>query len=487
MPVRETPSARIDRLLAAGDAAGALRAADELLVQSPNSYLGRIGRVRANLRIGNHVAAERDMEICARLAPNDEQYRLLRSGMDFRIGKVAESIELLRPIAKGRGPNSVEAGIMLLQNLFYAGRFEEMARLVHEGGPWTKDPRAALHLARTRAFEDREAGIEALKGVFRSPLPWMVRRFAGFEAVGFLDKAGRYREAFDLAKEVHAATTGPVELEPWTGLAAEQMAMFEKGAGHFRPRCANEPGTAFVVAMPRSGTTLLEQMLDRHPEIGGIGEFDGLDTIGRSIFSLPGWPRNPGLVPQKPLEELRAHYLAGAAQLRKPGASWTFDKSLRAWRMLPEIATLFPGAVCINVDRDPRDVATSIFLSYFNPQTYEWTSSFPAIREVIACQRRVTRRAFEVLELSHEAIVYEDLVEDPAGHAERCLARMGLAMDERVLSPEQNTKLANTLSHAQVRQPINRKSIARWKNYEWAFDSSWDEIVATHDARRKLR
>jgi hypothetical protein len=83
--------------------------------------------------------------------------------------------------------------------------------------------------------------------------------------------------------------------------------------------------------------------------------------------------------------------------------------------------------------------------------------------------------------------VYEDLVEDPAKYAEQCLNRMGLPMDERVLSPEENKKGAFTLSHAQVRQKINKGSIGRWKNYEWAFDGAWDEIVAAHEARRQYR
>jgi hypothetical protein len=92
-----------------------------------------------------------------------------------------------------------------------------------------------------------------------------------------------------------------------------------------------------------------------------------------------------------------------------------------------------------------------------------------------------------VLGLPNVSIVYEDLVEDPASYAAQCLKLMGLGMDERVLSPEQNKKGAYTLSFAQVRQPINRRSVARWKNYEFAFDSSWDKVVAAHDARRVHR
>jgi hypothetical protein len=192
-------------------------------------------------------------------------------------------------------------------------------------------------------------------------------------------------------------------------------------------------------------------------------------------------------MPKQMFGDLQQFYLRGAEQIRKPGATWTFDKTLRGWRALPEIATCFPGAVCINVERDPRDMATSIFLSYFNPTSYEWTSSFAAIRRIAEYQRRVVPRAFEVLGLANERIVYEDLVEDPARYAGQCLTRMGLPMDERVLSPEENKKGAFTLSHAQVRQKINKGSIGRWKNYEWAFDGAWDDIVAAHEARRQYR
>jgi hypothetical protein len=83
-------------------------------------------------------------------------------------------------------------------------------------------------------------------------------------------------------------------------------------------------------------------MLDRHEAIGGIGEFDGLDHICRAMTSHPMWLRVPVLVPQPLVDDLRRRYLEGAAQIRRAGATWTLDKSLRAWRALPEIATIFP-------------------------------------------------------------------------------------------------------------------------------------------------
>ena len=485
MPVRETPAAKIERLFNAGDPAGALQTANELLAQSPTSFIGRLARARAHMRMANYVEAEVDMALALKLSPNDHLARLTRANMDLRLGRTDAAVDAMRWVANQRGPHSLEASINLLLTLHGAGRFEDYVATAKAGGPWTKDPRAEFIMARVTAIEDPEKGVEELKRIFRTNHPLPLRRFAGFEAVGILDKRKRYREAYDLAMDVHRATTGSLDMDTWTVPLHWQLGHFEKTPKWYPPRAEPVEGVAFIAAMPRSGTTLLEQMLDRHPAIGGIGEFDGLDHVCRTLFDEGHWPRLPKLTPDRLFADLQKRYLEGARQIRKEGASWTFDKTLRGWRALPEIASVFPGAVCINVERDPRDMATSIFLSYFNPQSYEWTRDFDAIRQMAEIQRKVVKRAFEVLELPSVRIVYEDLVEDPAKYAKECLDLMGLPMDERVLTPEENKKAAFTLSHAQVRQPINKKSIGRWKNYEWAFDSRWDDVVAAHEARRQ--
>ena len=99
-----------------------------------------------------------------------------------------------------------------------------------------------------------------------------------------------------------------------------------------------------------------------------------------------------------------------------------------------------------------------------------------SIRTVIATHRSFVPHALERLDLGHESIKYESLVDDPAGHAARCLARLGLPMDLATTAPERNTRTVLTLSHEQVRQPINRASVGRWKNNEWAFDARWNEL-----------
>jgi len=487
MPAKETPAARIDRLIAAGDNRGALAASDELLLHAPNSFIGRFGRARALVRLGFEAEGGRELELAAKLSPNDEHLLLVRGRYEFRNGRADEAIAMLERVAKGRSAHAVEAAFSLLDAYHYAGRREELAAMVRAGGSWSKDPRALLHAARAAAVEDRERGIEAMLAIWRSNAPMVTRRYAGFEGAELLDRAQRYRDAFDLMREVHRTTAPPAEIDSWLGPLRAQYALFEKGAGHFKARVARADGdlrTAFVVALPRSGTTLLEHMLDRHPAIGGIGEYTGLTAIRKQLAESPAWPQRPTHLPDAVFARMRAEYLDGARALAKSGAQWTFDKSLLAWSSLPEIATLFPDAVGLAIDRDPRDNATSIFFSHLNVALNPWMGDFAAIRELLRWQRLIVPRAMDVLAIAHERVAYENLVEDPARFAARCLARMELPMDERVLSPEAGTRVAATLSHAQVRRPINRAAIGRWKNYEWAFDGSWDELVELHASLR---
>ena len=487
MCAKESPAARIERLIAAGDNRGALDAADELLKQSPQSFLGRFGRARALVRLGLEAEAGRELELAAKLSPNDEHLLLVRGRYEFRNGRADEAIAMLERAARGRGPHTVEAAFSLLDAYHYAGRRDDLAAMVRTGGAWTKDARSALHVARAAAVENRERGIEAFLAIWRSTAPVVTRRYAGFEAAELLDRAARYREAFDLMSEVHRTTAPPADTESSVGPLVLQWSLLERGAGHFKQRCAVKDGdvrTAFVVALPRSGTTLLEHMLDRHPAIGGIGEYTGLGAIRKHLAATTVWPQKATLVSDGTFARLREEYLVGARALMKSGAQWTFDKSLLAWSSLPEIAAIFPGAIGLAIDRDPRDNATSLYFSHLNVAANPWMGDLAAIREIIQWQRKIVPRALEVLDIAHERMAYEDLVEDPARFAARCLERMGLPMDERVLNPEQGTRVAATLSHAQVRRPISRAAIGRWRNYAWAFDGAWDELVAMHDALR---
>lgn len=480
----ESPLALMERLLGIGDAAGALRIADQLIAQSKRSFPGWLGRGCANLNLGRIADADAALDVALRLSPADPQANLLQGMVDQRLGRIESAIDRLRRVAASRTPQAVEAAVTLAEVYWYAHRREELSNFIAAGGVWTKDPRAALSIARVRATNDPEGGLSELIAISERERNPVLRRVAGFEAVAMLDKGGRYREAFDLATALHRDTP-PFDLEGMLIPLREQQVMVEKGTNWITPRVDPVAGVSMVVGLPRSGTTLLEQMLDRHPAIGGIGEYDGVEILGGELVSLGAWPRRIGMVPRDTLLALQHRYLEGANRLKRAGTAWSFDKNLLAWRWLPAIAAVLPGAVYFHVARDPRDAAISTFLSYFHPVHCGWTASLSSLRRVAELERVLVPRALEVLKLSHESIVYEDLVADPAGHAQQCLHRLALPMDVNVVSPERNTRAVFTLSHEQVRRPINSASIERWRNYEFAFDGSWDALAGMHHARRQ--
>lgn len=470
MPPAETPIAALQRQLDAGRFEEAIATADAIIATNRRVFAAWLGRARARLRLGHVTDADRDIDEALKLAPSDPHAGLIRAMVDQRLGRIDAAVSRLRRLATAPGALGIEAVVLLSEVLHFAHRREELQVLVAAGGAWAADPRAALASARVLARERPAEAVDALRRIAVPSAGVVLHRVAGFELVQLLDRLGQHREAFDLATSLHAATTPPYDLEGLLLRIREQSELLARGTPWFTPRAEPVQGVAMVVGLPRSGTTLLEQMLDRHPAICGIGEYEGIDRVGDAVVSTGRWPRGLGVMRPEVAARVQAAYTDGLARLRRPDATWTFDKTLSAWMWLPAVACFLPGAVCLHVERDPRDTAISMFLSFFNPRWYGWMSSLDSIRRVIDAERSVVRPALAQLGIPHESFAYEALVADPAAHAQRCLARLGLPMDDAVLAPEGNARAVYTLSHEQVRRPINAASIGRWRNYGWAFE-----------------
>ena len=410
---------------------------------------------------------------------------LMNGVTQSRLGHIEAACAALQPLARGPEPWASEGAAALADVLHLSHQQAALRALLAHAPVWAQSPRGRLFEARLLARSDPAQALALLLAIVDGAAGPELQRTAGFDAVKLLDREARYREAHALATRLHAQAP-PFELAHFLARMRLQLRLLAKGVAWCPPRAAAVDGVAFIVGLPRSGTTLLEQMLDAHPEVTGIGEHEGMSELATALVGAGVWPYRLNHLDTDAATRMQQHYQQTARQRVAAPGRWTLDKSLMTWQWLPALAAVLPGAVALHLQRDPRDMAISAHLSQLDAQAFGWTADFDAMRQVLETERALVPLALQTLGIPHEHIAYEDLVADAAGSVAPVLARMGLAMDGRVLTPESNARIAITLSHEQVRRPINDSAIGRWRHYDFAFDERWHVLADDHAALRRL-
>jgi Tfp pilus assembly protein PilF len=224
----------------------------------------------------------------------------------------------------------------------------------------------------------------------------------------------------------------------------------------------------FIVGMPRSGSTLVEQILSSHPDIHGAGEcedFPQLVNVARQADGTPLLPIGIAGLPDAVLRELGRHYVQ-LMQARSPAARRVVDKNLINFQNVGLIHLALPSAKIIHTRRDPVDTCLSCFFNYFQgdfPYAYDLAELgryWRAQNELMAHWHRVLP-AGSILELR-----YEDVVGDQEGQTRRLLDHIGMDWNASCLNFHRNQRPIYTASARQVREPIYRSSVHRARAYD---------------------
>ncbi|NEX16512.1 MAG: hypothetical protein C1943_07770 [Halochromatium sp.] len=231
----------------------------------------------------------------------------------------------------------------------------------------------------------------------------------------------------------------------------------------------------FIVGMPRSGSTLIEQILASHPNTHSLGEAldlpDLVNQLCASFDQRDGKKKTPyplglGFASNQDLQSIVDAYLKRAYSRVDDPSTRVIDKQLFNYIGLGIIAILFPKARIIHTRRHPLDTCLSCYFQYFTLSTrMPWSYDLNSIGHYYWSYRQIMAHWRRVLPLSMFEIDYETLIAKPEETIRHLLEFCGLTWNPTVMHFYEKKHLVRTASLIQVRKPIYRDSLARWKHY----------------------
>ena len=416
----------------------------------------------------------------------------------------------------------LDALVYRASTLIILGRYDEAAR----------NYARALELDTNRLFVDVYTGLskvlvakeevvgggwKTLVDVIETELPQKESQLAGLSSLGNQQQAANTKSVLvDAIKRMHLAMfsyhdtkTKDAEkawehlssayrhkmslLPPWNGQQeANRVAMVKQifQPGFWPEHVGSDSQTPiFVIGFVRSGSTLLERILDAHSQIVGTGEdsmFNGqLDTIRNKIVqaSTSGNPmviqRTVQALADKVVDDMTARFwsienatataadkISSNERIQKADPKRFVDKMLTNYMNVGFIHMLFPQALILHVSREPMDCVFSAFKHDFPPGTLDYTSDFPSLAQLYLGYREMMDHWDRALPGRVTHVRYEDMVEDLPAVARALIDATGLPWEEDVLDFHKKKQAVNTLSTSQVRKGMYKDHFKAWKKYE---------------------
>ncbi|HEY6578629.1 MAG TPA: sulfotransferase [Rhizomicrobium sp.] len=407
-------------------------------------------------------------------------------------GRYDEALAYRRELAEEQ-PGSAKAWLHYGHALRAVGSGDECVdayRRVAALAPMSSE--AYAHLADLKTCRFTAAEIAAMEALLGGPGLSGDDRAELHSALGKAYGDERlYAKAFDNHARGNALRRAGVEFDPERltehRLNCERLftqEFFSERAGWG----ARSNAPIFIVGMPRSGSTLVEQILSSHSAIEGLGELADLDTVvGQWLsreeagkpphqFWIGGWFEfRSGLVEAFPrvLKRLGADqfrslgndYLELTRGRRAMGRPFFTDKALRNFGYSGLIHLILPDAKIVDVRRHPLDCGWSIFKSHF-PGGQPFSEKLGDIGRHYSNYVRLMAHFDRVLPGRIHRVIYEELVADPEREVRRLFEYLGLPFEEECLRFHENSRAVGTLSSQQVRTPLYTSGVAQWRPYE---------------------
>ena len=431
--------------------------------------------------VAERVDNTREMALCAHRSVDIHPSPHGLVALATALGKLGQTDEALSCCARATelAPDQIAIELQRGQLLEEAGRIEEAATVIEpirtqmmEQGD---DLVAMAHYEWAKILLHRGDLDAAMTVIDDDLLPATTRDDQRSQAL-FLrakvcDRAGHYDDAWDSATQ--ANSIGKSKYGP-DGHAGQVTSLMNRWSPALIDRfpvstCPSEV-PVFIAGMPRSGTSLVDQIIDAHPQGAGVGELDSIQHFARQlgqaydVSKLPPECFGPYQSPE--LTRAANQYIAQVSALAPREAQRIVNKALGNERLIGLLSRLFPCTRIIHTRRDPRDVAVSCYLGGFNNRTFSWTTKLEWSAHAQRQSTRMMQFWSDTLDIPMMDVRYEDLVQSPETEMPRLIEFIGLDWNDACTTFHESRRTVRTLSYDQVNKPLYSTSIDRWKHYE---------------------
>ncbi|MEI4485269.1 sulfotransferase [Frigidibacter sp. MR17.14] len=451
-----------------GEHAAALPFALKAARLEPRNGAAQMTLGSVQTRLKDFAAAEESFARAARLDPKRPEPLDQRAQALARLDRDDEALALYDR-ALALAPDHVPALTGKASVLQTLGRFEAAEALFRRA--LALDPANGETHRSFLASHRMVAGdplLEQMIARFEDPAtPEAQRSNFGFAIAKALEDIKAHDRVFPYLKAAndiaHAAAPYDMALRH-REVAALKAAVAGFDWGRALPG-ASDFAPIFVTGMPRSGTTLIEQIIASHSRVGGAGEANVAATLATKVMFTREAARPLAGIPEAELVALGQDY---AAEMRRrlPGVPQVSDKSIQSYMYLGLLKHVLPSARFVVVRRDPRDNLLSIYRNKFVEGTHTYSTSLRDLGEYYATFVEMIDFWRAECPGSFHEIEYEKLVAEPEAETRALIAACGLEWEDACLSFHETDRKIDTLSVFQARQPISKGSLAAWRRYE---------------------
>ncbi|WP_296737211.1 tetratricopeptide repeat-containing sulfotransferase family protein [Mesorhizobium sp.] len=331
--------------------------------------------------------------------------------------------------------------------------------------------RAWLLLTQVKRQTERDAELSGMEAEHaKAPQGSLARMQLSFGLGKVNDDLKDYGRAFDYFAEGNAIRRQAIAYDPVRTrdeFEAMKSAFDRDFFDKHQPSGISDDAPIFVVGMPRSGTTLVEQIIASHPQVFGAGELNILKTaVGKQFpMSMPGgFPGGIAEMPDKAFADAGQAYL-DMLHARYPGFRHVTDKMPGNFLLVGFIHMMLPKAKIVHCARDAAATCLSIFKVHFRGDSHRYGYDLGELADFHNLYTDIMAHWHKVLPGVVHDVRYEDFVADQEGQTRALMAHLGLPWDEKVLSFHETDRPVRTASAAQVRQPMYQGSVDLWKRY----------------------